>query len=244
MGSVRRSGGSGFFLYLGLNVIVSLVTVLAVISFFDRTTPEPTPLPTPTVDVGAVLASAVPSATPTLVPTPTPSVYQVKPNDTLFGISLDLGVSLTDLMELNDLTETSVLDVGQILLVPTPGGPAPVVGETPSATAPAATAQPPRVEIVGVAGAGDLAREAVQLINSGGVAAMAAWTLDDGQGTVYTFPAFTLHRGAVSVHTRSGVDSVIDLFWGLDRELWSPGRTITLRDASGQIRSTFTVPPA
>ncbi len=244
MGSVRRSGGSGFFLYLGLNVVVSLVTVLAVISFFDRPEAEPTPLPTATVDVGAVLASAVPSATETLVPTPTPFVYRVKPNDTLFGISLELGVSLTDLMEANSLTESSVLDVGQVLLVPTPGGPAPVVVETASATAPAATAQSPRVDIVGVAGAGDLAREAVQLINSGGVAAMAGWTLDDGQGTVYTFPAFTLHRGAVSVHTRSGVDSVIELYWGLDRQLWSPGKTITLRDAAGEIRSSFTVPPA
>lgn len=244
MGSVRRSGGNAFFLYLGLNVIVSLVTVLVVISFFDRPQPEPTPIPTSTVDVGAVLASAVPTATETLVPTATPYVYRVQPNDTLFGIALELGVSLTDLMELNDLTETSVLDVGQVLLVPTPAAASPPASNataTASATAPGAEA--PRVEIVGVAEAGDLAREAVQLVNSGGVAAMAGWTLDDGQGTMYAFPTFTLHRGAVSVHTRAGVDTVIDLFWGLDRALWSPGKTISLRDAAGLVQSTFTVPP-
>jgi LysM repeat protein len=123
MGSVRRSGNNAFFLFLGLNVLVSLVTVLAVLSIWDRRRPAPKPLPTSTIDAAALLASAIPTATETLVPTPTPSVYRVKLNDTLFAIALQLGVSPDDLMELNDLTESSVLEVGQVLLVPTPGGP-------------------------------------------------------------------------------------------------------------------------
>src|SRR4030067_240772 len=89
-----------------------------------RAPPAPPPSPTPTTDPAAILASAVPTATETLIPTATPYVYRVQPNDSLFGIALQLGVSLTDLMELNELNETSVLDVGQILLLPTPGGPA------------------------------------------------------------------------------------------------------------------------
>jgi LysM repeat protein len=246
MGSVRRSGNNAFFLFLGLNVLVSLVTVLAVLSIWDRRSPAPRPLPTSTIDAAALLASAIPTATETLVPTPTPSVYRVQPNDTLFAIALQLGVSLADLMELNDLTESSVLDVGQVLLVPTPGGPeAPTDTPAPQAqsspTRPAA-AEAPHVVIVGVAGVGDLAQEAVQLINSGGVAAMAGWTLDDGQGAVYLFPEFTLHKGAVSIHTRAGSDTVIDLFWALDRPLWSSGKTISLRDANGAIQSTFSIP--
>ncbi|MBM2843831.1 MAG: hypothetical protein HW404_1668 [Anaerolineales bacterium] len=125
MGSVRRGGNRGFFLYLALNVIVSAVTVLGVLTLWDRqSVPDPTPFPTATIDAAAILASAVPTATETLVPTATPYVYRVQPNDSLFGIALQLGVSLTDLMELNELNETSVLDVGQVLLVPTPGSPA------------------------------------------------------------------------------------------------------------------------
>ena len=188
----------------------------------------------------------MPSVTATLVPTATPYVYRVQPNDSLFEIALQLGVSLSDLMELNELNETSVLDVGQVLLVPTPGGP---VAATPTASGPPATPTPPPapeaplVVIVGVSGVGDLAEEAVQLLNSGGVAAMAGWTVEDGQGEVFEFPEFTLHRGTVSIHTRAGQDTVIDLFWGLDQALWSPARTITLRDASGSIQSTFTIPP-
>jgi LysM repeat protein len=246
MGSVRRGGSNAFLIYLGLNIVVSLVTVLAVLSYWEGRRPKPTPAPpTATVDAAAILASAVPTATETLVPTPTPHVYKVKPNDTLFAIALELGISLTDLMEANGLTETSVLDVGQVLLVPTPGGPAetaiPAPGAENTATEPAPPSAP-AVAIVGVTGVGNLAEEAVQLINSGGTAAMAGWMLDDGQGNVCVFPAFTLHKGAVSVNTRAGTDTVISLFCGFDRAWWGSGRTITLRDGSGVVQSTFTIP--
>lgn len=248
MGSVRRGGNRGFFLYLGLNVIVSAVTVLGILTLWDRqSVPEPTSFLTATIDAAAVLASAIPTATETLIPTATPYVYRVQPNDSLFGIALQLGVSLTDLMELNELTETSVLDVGQILLVPTPGAPAaasptPASGPGATATAPAAP-EAPEVVIVGVSGVGNLAEEALQVINSGGRAAMAGWTLDDGQGTVYVFPEFALYQGSVRVYTGAGTDSVIELYWGIDHSLWSARKTITLRDAAGSIQSTFTIPP-
>jgi LysM repeat protein len=250
MGSVRRGGNRGFFLYLGLNVIVSAVTVFAVLTLWDRRrVPLPTPFPTATIDAAAILASAVPTSTETLIPTATPYVYRVQPDDSLFGIALQLGVSLSDLMALNDLNETSVLDVGQILLVPTPGTPSAPVATLTSAGAEATATPPPAAEapvvaIVGVSGVGDLTEEAVQVLNSGGVAAMAGWTLEDGEGAVFVFPEFTLHRGAVSVHSRAGQDTVIDLFWGLAQPLWSPGSTITLRDAAGTVQSTFTIPPA
>lgn len=247
MGSVRRGGNRGFFLYLGLNVIVSAVTVFGVLILWERrNVPEPTPFPTATIDAAAVLASAVPTATETLIPTATPYVYRVQPGDSLFGIALQLGVSLTDLMALNELNEASVLDVGQILLVPTPGGPA--VATRTAASGPSATATPPGpaeapvVVIAGVSGVGNLAEEAVQLINNGGVAAMLGWTLEDGRGTVYVFPELNLYQGAVRVYTRAGDNTAIDLFWDLDQTLWSPGTTITLRDAAGSIQSTFTIP--
>ncbi|HET7012013.1 MAG TPA: LysM peptidoglycan-binding domain-containing protein [Anaerolineales bacterium] len=249
MGSVRRPNGNPFALYLILNVVVSMATVLLVLFLWDRAQPEPPPPPpTPTIDAAAMVASALPTATETLVPTATPVTYTVRPNDTLFGIALTLGVSLEDLMELNDLTETSVLDVGQILLVPTgESGSGPVATATrtappPPTVTPGTNAQAPRVEITGVDGPGDLAAETVHLVNSGGVAAMAGWTLEDGRGHVYRFPVFTLHNGAVSVHSRAGTDTVIDLYWGLTEAVWLPGTTVTLRDAEGNVQSTFAIP--
>jgi hypothetical protein len=175
--------------------------------------------------------------------------YTVRPNDTLFGIALQLGVSLEDLLELNDLTETSILDVGQILLVPTeePSGTtaAPATRTQPpppSTVTPNADAQAPRVEITGVDGAGILENERVHLVNTGGVAAMQGWTLEDGRGNVYLFPDFTLYNGAVVVHTRGGTDTVIDLYWGLTEPVWLPGALVTLRDAEANVQSTFAIP--
>ena len=249
MGSVRKASGNQFVLYLILNVIVSMATVLFVLFLWDRARPqaEPPP-PTSTVDAAAVVASALPTSTETLVPTATAFTYTVRPNDTLFGIALDLGVSLGDLMELNDLTESTILEVGQVLLVPTGDTPQPEATVTRTAPAPPSTVTPnsdveaPRVEITGVDGPGDLTSETVHLVNTGGVAAMAGWTLDDGRGEVYRFPAFTLHNGAVSVHSRAGTDTVIDLFWGLNDAVWFPGSVITLRDADGNVQSTFSIP--
>jgi len=250
VGSVRRASGNQFVLYLILNVIVSMAAVLLVLFLWDRARPEPTPPPpTPTVDAAAVLASALPTATATLVPTPTPVTYTVRSNDTLFGIALQLGVSLEDLMAANDLTETSILDVGQVLLVPTGdsgGAPTPAATSTqaplPATVTPNADASAPRVEITGVDGAGDLDSETVHLVNTGGVAAMANWTLEDGRGHIYRFPIFTLHSGAVTVHTRAGTDTVIDLYWGLNEPVWFPGGVITLKDADGNVQSTFALP--
>ncbi|HMK08827.1 MAG TPA: LysM peptidoglycan-binding domain-containing protein [Anaerolineales bacterium] len=250
MGSVRRSGNRGFFLYLLLNVIVSAATVLGVLALWGRRTgsppPEATPRPTPTIDAASVLASVVPTATETLVPTATPYVYRVRPDDSLFGIALELGVSLSDLMELNDLNENSILEVGQVLLVPTPSSelsiPSPTASPGPSATMTPAQAVNPQVAIIGVSGVGDLAEESVEILNSGGVAAMAGWTLRDDHGNSYVFPALNLHRGALRIYTRGGTDSSIELYWGLDQPLWSAGSTITLQDAAGTVQSTFTIP--
>lgn len=250
MGSVRRATGNQFVLYLILNVIVSMATVLLVLFLWDRSRPAPEPPPpTPTIDAAAIVASALPTATATLVPTPTPVTYTVRPNDTLFGIALELGVSLEDLMAANDLTETSVLDVGQVLRVPTeePQGPpvdtpTPTSAPAPATVTPGSDAAAPRVEITGVDGAGDVIHERVNLVNTGGKAAMAHWTLDDGRGHVYRFPDLTLYSGAIVVHTTAGTDTVIDLYWGLTEPVWFAGGLITLRDADGNVQSTFALP--
>lgn len=73
----------------------------------------PTPTPTPT--------SALP--TPTLAPTFTPTLppyttYRVEWGDSLWSIALEFGVTVEALLELNGLSEDTILDVGQELLIP------------------------------------------------------------------------------------------------------------------------------
>ncbi len=247
MGSVRRPSWKPYWRYLALNVVVSAATVLVVLLIWGSAHKPPPALATPTIDIVAQIASSVPTATTTVTPSPTPVTYVVKPDDTLFGIAIELGVPLDVLMEANGITNPNSLDVGQVLIVPeVEGGPA--ATGTPAHDASEATetltpdVEAPKVIIRGVDGAGILESEAVQILNSGGVAAMESWTLDDVEGHVYIFPDFTLHSGAISVHTAAGTDTVIDLYWGLNMAVWTPGKIITLRDSSGIIQSTFQIP--
>jgi LysM repeat protein len=161
------------------------------------------------------------------------------------AIALDLGVPMEALMAANGLSDPDTLSAGQVLQVPSvetgEGVPAtPIPTAVPRATQGSADAS--AVEIRGVNSPGNLEEEAVRLLNTGGVANMAGWTLEDGQGNIYTFPAFTLHNGAVSVHTASGSDTVIDLYWDQPEAVWLSGTTITLRNAAGDVQSTFNVP--
>lgn len=245
MGSVRRSTWRQYIPFLILNVFVSAITILAVLAFWDRGVTVEPPTPTPTLPAVAVAASAVPTQTPTLRPSPTPHRYVVQQGDTMNAIALELGVSVEALMEANGLADPDTLSAGQVLLVPEGADVQSEPGST-STRAPPSTAESgaeaPQVEIRGVSGAGDLENEVVRLLNTGGTAHMEGWTLEDGEGHVFTFPDFTLHNGAVSVHTRAGTNTVIDLYWGLPEPVWTPGKTITLRDEGGEVQSTFQIP--
>jgi LysM repeat protein len=248
MGTVRRPRSNEFLVFLLLNVIVSAVTVTVVLLLFGRVRSPGTAEPTPTLDIAAQVASAVPTATITPVPPPTPVTYTVRPGDTLFGIASELGVDVEDLMAANGLSNPDSLDIGQVLVVPQVEGGAPA-GEVgaPSTGQSEPTANPdagsPQVEIREVTGAGEIASELVFLVNRGGQVQMAGWQLEDGRGHAYVFPNFILHNdGGVSLHTRAGRDSPIDLFWNLDEAVWIPGTTITLRDAGNDVHSTFEIP--
>ena len=66
--------------------------------------------------------TAVPTAT--LVPTPSPTpiptwgTYEVQKGDTLAAIASELGVSIDDLIEVNQIDNPNALSVGQILMLP------------------------------------------------------------------------------------------------------------------------------
>lgn len=249
MGSVRRANWRPYLFYLALNVLVSTVTVLLVLAVWDRRDAQPKETPTATADVVAKVASAVPTVTPTTPPSPTPVTYTVRSGDTLLGIALELDVPLESLMSANGLSEADTISVGQVLIVPSEGE---IAGGTPFAAAPSeasetptpgSPAEPVRVQIHGPEKPGDLEMEYVRLLNTGGEVSMAGWTLDDGEGHVYSFPDFTFFSsGAVLVHTRAGKNTSIDLYWGLDEAVWLPGIVITLRDAQGEVQDTFNIP--
>ena len=80
-------------------------------------------------------------AAPASQPAPAPQpggTYQIKPGDTLYGISAKLGVPLGDLLTANGLSLSSVIYAGRSLNLPAPAAPAaPASTVTPAAAAPA-----------------------------------------------------------------------------------------------------------
>lgn len=251
VGTVRRSGSNPYVRFLALNVVVSAVTMLIVLAIWDRRpAARLSSTPTATINVGALVATALPSPTATLPPSPTPATYTVQPGDTLFHISRVLGIDMQAIMAANGITDPNTLAAGQVLRIPEVEGGS--VSQRPPSLPegvplPSATPNPereaPRVQIRLVSGRGNLDTETILLLNTGGQADMTGWTLDDGRGHRYTFPNFILHTdGAVNLHTKAGIDTAIDLYWGLPEAIWLPGTTVTLREANGEVHDTFRIP--
>ena len=108
----------------------------------------------------------------------------------------------------------------------------------------AATLQQGDVQIVSVIGAGTLDVEAVVVkYNGEGELNLTGWHLKDANGNSYTFPPFTLStNGAVRVHTTSGTNTAIDLYWGQRQAVWQSGEAVLLTDPQGQAQDSYPVP--
>jgi hypothetical protein len=100
------------------------------------------------------------------------------------------------------------------------------------------------VEIVSVIGAGTLNAEWVVLSYTGADQInLANWELRDADRNVFVFPQLILHQnGAVQVHTASGTNTVIDLYWGESDPVWESGEEAQLFDPNGNMRAKYKVP--
>ena len=100
------------------------------------------------------------------------------------------------------------------------------------------------VKISSVVGAGTLGSEIVVVKFEGeGQLDLASWQLKDEDGNTFKFPKLTLYpNGAVQVHTVTGTDTVIDLYWGIGEAVWSSGENARLFDAQGNLRAVYRVP--
>ncbi len=106
------------------------------------------------------------------------------------------------------------------------------------------TVQQGTVQIVSVSGAGTLDAEVVIVkYNGDGELDLTGWHLKDSNGNVYTFPPFRLFKnGAVQVHTKSGTNTAIDLYWGQNNAVWQSGENVLLTDANGNVQDSYPVP--
>src|SRR5215510_380730 len=100
------------------------------------------------------------------------------------------------------------------------------------------------VEIVSIVGAGTLNAEWVVIRNAGTQPLnLSGWQLKDSNKNVFTFPNLTLNNGgAVQIHTITGTNTVIDLYWGMSNPIWQSGEEAQLSDPSGNVRAVYKVP--
>jgi len=249
-------------LYLLLNAVVSAAVAFGVLWLWNQTHPllylPPAASVAQATETELPLALSptppAPSATPAVQPTQ--MTYIVQAGDTLGSIAERYGITLDQLMAANGLTNPNVVSAGQTLVIPAAGAAPPTAGpstpsllptnppETPLPTSTIDPNQPaPDVSIRDVTGAGSLADEVVVLANDGGTVDLVGWTLRDEAGHLYTFPTFQLlNGGTVSLHTTSGTNTAIDLYWGLAGAVWSSGKNVLLSDQGGNLRARYTVP--
>ncbi|MGL4649602.1 MAG: lamin tail domain-containing protein, partial [Caldilineaceae bacterium] len=181
------------------------------------------PAPEEEVPAGDVVTETLPLEPLPLEPLP------LEPLTSTEGITLPLEGDLT--VPLTDTVETE-----------TPSEEPPADGSADEAL----VDEEPLAEAPNEAGPGDglradeLAalpgREVLLIVNGDSAVDLTDWSLEDADGNLFLFPAFTLEpRAWLRVWTLAGEATTSDLFWGLDAEgLWQGrGDSATLRDSLG-----------
>lgn len=250
--------------FILLNIVVSATVVLAILFWWEGRQAEPvepiaeaqlmTTAPAAAIaDTDQLIVEADSAAEVATAEAEELPRYTVLAGDTLGKISTEFDVSIADILLMNGMDNPNFLQVGEELIIPVGGIPTatPPPTETPL---PAVSPSPISVELpadgeaiveIGeVFGPGELAEEAVSIVNTGTrPIALLGWRLSDAQGHTYTFGQVTLfgEGAAIIIHTGRGQEGPGDLFWGFEEAIWEVGETITLVDTEGTGRALGTV---
>lgn len=100
---------------------------------------EPTNTPIEQVHFDVTHVPSPTALPPTTAPAPggvtgATGKYTIKPGDTLSGIAQEFGITVEELVKLNNITDPNQIQAGQVLTVPAKGAPTSAPGPTPSPT--------------------------------------------------------------------------------------------------------------
>ncbi|MEM7537683.1 MAG: LysM peptidoglycan-binding domain-containing protein [Chloroflexota bacterium] len=206
---------------------------------------------------------------PTGTPVPTPatiasdsgaqSIYVVQAGDSLGAIATRFGITLDELISVNGLTDPNFVFSGQRLVIPVRDSSAndTTAGDNGSEStartarsAPSVTDGDPGVQISLVNSPGELAEEAVLLVNeSNRPINLQGWQLvrrlsadsaqsdsaqSDSEELAYTFSNLPLFAGSsVRLLSDTGIDNSVALYWSRSEAIWQSGSIVLLQDQNG-----------
>ena len=112
--------------------------------------------------------------------------------------------------------------------------------QTPSSPAQASG----QLEITRIVGAGDLESERIEIHHVGeSEISLQGWRLRDEDGNEYLFPNLTMvGQGSVTLFSKVGTNTVVELYWALEETVWETGEVATLLDPDGNPQAAYTVP--
>jgi LysM repeat protein len=224
--------------YLALNVLVSATTMLAVLYLWDRSK-QPAAISIPKV-TSLPTGNATPATSG--FPSATPRIYIVQSGDTINGIAEMFDVDPDELMRINQIDDPTTLMPGTKLILPPSAPSSPANSRHPTVTQQEGELFPWPI-IKEVLSPGDLLQERVEIFNPGPKADLTGWQVSAPGGARYVFGEFSLiTQGGVFVYTTSGVDTSIDLYWGLSEAAWKAGDEVQLLDSLGNLRSVYVIP--
>lgn len=194
----------------------------------------------PTTAAAPASADAAPTAT--LDPA-NQQIYTIQSGDSLSAVADRFGTTLDAIVKANELSDPNVVYVGQRLIIP--------VGAGAQNLAAQQTTAPTTTLVIGqgilirtVDGIGLLVTEAVQLVNdSNTVVNLDGWRLERENGPSYTFRELSIFPGGnIWVHTTSGDDTSVALYWDQPAPVWQSGSVARLLDTQGSVIHTYPVP--
>ncbi|MEZ4728039.1 MAG: LysM peptidoglycan-binding domain-containing protein [Caldilineaceae bacterium] len=199
---------------------------------------------TATGETGGETAAA---PTATLDPT-TQQIYTIQSGDSLSAVADRFGVTMADIVAANGLADPNFVYVGQRLIIPAQGastnGSSAVSGTQQSSTTNPTLDSGQGILIRTVDAPGDALSEALQIVNdSNDVVNFSGWRLERENGPAYTFgPLSVFPGGSIWVHTTTGTDTSIALYWKQTEAVWQSGSTARLVDGQGNVIYRYTVP--
>lgn len=169
-------------------------------------------------------------------------VYIVQAGDSLTGIASRFGLTNDQLLNINNLDNPDFVFVGQRLILPAGTTARTTQQQTTSNSQPSRTVNG-QMQITTIDEVGALDSEVVLVVNESDAAFnLQGWTLGREGGPIYTFGNLPIFPGgSVRIHSKTGTDTSVDLFWAQQGPVWSAGSVAQLVNVQGELVHTFTV---